>query len=36
MGKRQEKGYWDKRVLKDKARDVNNAEKFLQKNQKWQ
>ena len=32
MGKRQEKGYWDKRVLK--ARDVNNAEKFLQKNQK--
>ena len=34
MGKRQEKGYWDKRVLKDKARDVNNAEKFLQKNQK--
>ena len=34
MGKGQEKGYWDKRVLKDKARDVNNAEKFLQKNQK--
>ena len=34
MGKGQEKGYWDKRVLKDTARDVNNAEKFLQKNQK--
>ena len=34
MGKGQENGYWDKRVLKDKARDVNNAEKFLQKNQK--
>ena len=29
MGKGQEKGYWDKRVLKDKARDVNNDGKVF-------